>query len=355
MASTFNYDNARIVLEEACMRAESKELLSIEWHRTTALIAACRVKTYTPMLGTGLLARATDDTIDALSIKADSGEHAYSARSLCHQVLVPESVRRGFDLRARGREPLNNQPFFRYDRVDRIVRVKYPTDFRMLLDALRHVGTLDKVDAREGLAAFVRQRLEAAHSVSHPTVDSSGIDFRRLIHDCSLFLAEDAEGGKRAQAIVAAALDVGYGDVRARRVNDPSRDIPGDVHVFSEGLPIVAVEVRAKPVPMTEILQFAEAVAKAGIPRALVVVLAAGQVAIDEKELWVEAWERNGVVVGLVGSVEDLLLQVFQWADVALPQGIERFCESGMTRLVEIEAAEESLQSWVAVCEGTPR
>ena len=117
----------------------------------------------------------------------------------------------------------------------------------------------------------------------------------------------------------------------------------------------MAVEVRAKPVPMTEILQFAEAVAKAGIPRALVEVLTEGQVAIDEKELWVRAWERNGVVVGLVGSVEDLLLQVFQWADVALSQGIERFCESGMTRLVEIEAAERSLQRWVAVCEGTPR
>jgi hypothetical protein len=63
---------------------------------------------------------------------------------------------------------------------------------------------------------------------------------------------------------------------------------------------------------MTEILQFAEAVAKAGIPRALVVVLAGGRVAIDEKELWVSAWELNGVVVGLVGSVEDPLLQVFQ-------------------------------------------
>ena len=33
---------------------------------------------------------------------------------------MPASVEFGFDLGATGREPLNNQPFFRYDRIDQM-------------------------------------------------------------------------------------------------------------------------------------------------------------------------------------------------------------------------------------------
>jgi hypothetical protein len=37
---------------------------------------------------------------------------------LCHSVLVPLSAELGFSLGVTGREPLNNQPYFRMTRLD---------------------------------------------------------------------------------------------------------------------------------------------------------------------------------------------------------------------------------------------
>lgn len=76
------------------------------------------------MLGTALLAKATDRRVDALSIKAGRSHRGYSARELAKDVLVPAAMRHGVDLRTTGVEPLNNQPFFRYDRVSREMAVR---------------------------------------------------------------------------------------------------------------------------------------------------------------------------------------------------------------------------------------
>ena len=66
-------------------------------------------KTCLVVLGTALLATATDDTVDALTLKAGAGNKAYSARGLAHEVLVPwPPFEHDFDLRTTGREPLNN-------------------------------------------------------------------------------------------------------------------------------------------------------------------------------------------------------------------------------------------------------
>lgn len=47
-------------------------------------------KTYKYVLVNGLLAKAVNKEIDALSLQAgDESDGAYDARSLCHKVLVP--------------------------------------------------------------------------------------------------------------------------------------------------------------------------------------------------------------------------------------------------------------------------
>ena len=47
-------------------------------------------KTYRYVLVTALLAKSTNEEIDALSLQAgDDSEGAYDARSLCHKVIVP--------------------------------------------------------------------------------------------------------------------------------------------------------------------------------------------------------------------------------------------------------------------------
>ena len=58
----------------------------------------------------------------------------------------------------------------------------------------------------------------------------------QLLEAAVQFTDEDSEGGKRGQALAAAAFDLVFDDVRMGRINDPSRRFPGDVqgHAFAE-------------------------------------------------------------------------------------------------------------------------
>jgi hypothetical protein len=350
MSRRFTYDEARAVLNAACDVAGSGAHVSPEWLRLSEVVASLHAITYTPLLGTALLAKATDETTDALSIKADSGEDAYSARTLCHEILVPVSVERHFHLRTTGREPLNNQPFFRYDRVDAIERVKYPEELKILVDVLKRINSLSRIEAGDALAAFLRTRLDAARARGTPTLRLDSAEVPNLFSLCRRFLAEDAEGGKRGQALVAAILDMNHADVRTSRVNDPSRHFPGDVHVFHEGRVVLAAEVRAKPVKQTEVSQFAAAVATAGIPQGLVVALADGQEALDATRIWTEAWDTHGLVLSFVDGIEELLLQGIYWSGLPVSTWFLAFSAAAMSRLAEMEVSSQTLSQWAQVC-----
>jgi hypothetical protein len=113
---------ARQRLEEAFGWASSDRSVPPFWTAFARQTFQMASKTYTPALGTVLLARATDDRIDPLSIKAEYGRNTYSLRTLGHEVLVPAARELGFSIRNTGREPLNNQPFFRYDHMSVIDR-----------------------------------------------------------------------------------------------------------------------------------------------------------------------------------------------------------------------------------------
>lgn len=289
------------------------------------------------------------DTIDPLAIKADSSETAYSARTLCHEVLVPASVELGFDLRARGREPLNNQPFFRYDRVDKIERVKYPADLRVLQEALRRLEGMSKVEAQDALAAFLRQRLSSSAPGVIGDVHPVSVDLGSLVERVEAFLIQNPEGGKRAQAITAAVFDIAYSDVRMGKVNDPSRHAPGDVHVFAAGRCVIAIEVRAKVVRQTEVLQFAAASSRAGIPQCVVVALAPGQKTIDAAAVWTRAWEEYGIVAGFVIGIRQLLGEALCWSQRSMEEAVHVFYSSALRRLFAIEAAEETTEAWISL------
>ena len=126
MGLKINKRRAREQLERSLKLARSSAELPSAWSERTQKVAQFEDKTCLVVLGTALLATATDDTVDALTLKSRAGNKAYSARGLAHEVLVPASIDHGFDLRTTGREPLNNQPFFYSDRVDDMPRVKHP-------------------------------------------------------------------------------------------------------------------------------------------------------------------------------------------------------------------------------------
>jgi hypothetical protein len=78
-------------------------------------------KTHIAFLGTAMLAKAVDQQADLFAVKpehAQGNANAFSARSLAEKVLVPVAAEFGVSLGVTGREPLNNQPYFRMTRLD---------------------------------------------------------------------------------------------------------------------------------------------------------------------------------------------------------------------------------------------
>jgi hypothetical protein len=70
------------------------------------------------------LPKSVNRKADLYAIKpthAADNENAFSARTLCHSVIVPVAAELGISLGVTGREPLNNQPYFRMTRASAMI------------------------------------------------------------------------------------------------------------------------------------------------------------------------------------------------------------------------------------------
>jgi hypothetical protein len=344
MALKIDRKRARKQLDRALALARSDAELPVEWAERTERVAHFEEKTCLSVLGTALLATATDDAVDALTLKSRAGNKAYSARGLAHEVLVPASIEHRFDLRTTGREPLNNQPFFHSDRVDAMPRVKHPDEIQYLVECLEGVDYLREEEAVEALAAFLRHRIAAAEQAVPIDLGRASADLIRIKDACDHFLDKSVESGKRAQALVAAAFDLVFDDVRTARVFDPSRRLPGDVQAFYKLEPVVSAEVRAKPVTYSDAMHFVRSVAAAGFPHAVI----AGFESVDEAVLQLskEAWEETGVFVTVYTAFSDVLLDALAWSRRPLDQLLSEFPKNVVSRLAQLEVKSSSMALW---------
>lgn len=341
---------ARHRLEAAIRIAQDPDVaLPAEWIARTKRIGDSPSRTYVAVLGTALLAKATDDRVDPLALKASSGDRAYSARSVAHQILVPASVEFQFHLGATGREPLNNQPFFRYDRVDKMERVigRARPVTGILVESLHRLDELDRDRALLALAAYLRVRLEVASEIQHSQYKHVDWNIDDLIEATSRFLNEDPESGRRGQAFVAAVLDLVFDDVRTGRINDPSRRSPGDVQALSGGRIILSAEVRQKPVLDTDIHQFAASLASAKIQRGMVAALAPGQPTLPRDGLVRAAWSHHQVLMTILFGTAEVLLGAFLWGSRPLDEQLLSFPARMLERLDELEVSDQGQRAWV--------
>jgi hypothetical protein len=348
---TLDYDEAQARLVEAIALAKSSKALPGQWLSYTQKLWLSPSKTYIPALGTGLLARATDSRVDALALKEDSSDNAYSARTLCHNVLVPASKNFGFDLRTTGREPLNNQPFFRYDRITADARVhkRSQAHYNFLIELLDKANELSKEQALEALAAFLRVCFQAAAKKTM-TADLDNVVLRlaSIVELTEKFMYQNLEGGKRPQGIVAAVFDMVFCDVRTSRVNAPSRDYPGDVKVFIDNQFIMSTEVRAKPVFEFEVLQFAEALVRSGVRRGAIVALDTSQESLDEA--LVQVSRETDILLTAFYSLPDLIVEALMWSPYSLETILGELPARITKRLAEMEISQQSLRQWIELC-----
>jgi hypothetical protein len=348
MRPAVDIEAARAVLAAAIELAASDRSVPTEWTEWTRQIDECPSTTFTVALGTALLAKATNPEIDALALKASSGPGAYSARAVGHNVLVPGAVQFGYDLRATGREPLNNQPFFRYDRIDEIARIHQSARpyLPKLIAACTAINSLKAPEARTALAAFLRVRLGAARSQHAIDLQGFGASMSDLIDNTEAFITSDAEGGRRGQAFVAAAFDLASSSVRSGRVNDPSRRMPGDVQLLQRGVPVLAVEVRQKIVSDEEAMHFARSLRDGKVATGMIAMLDPGQPKLEERRVLINAEAMHGVFLSLAYGVQGVLAPAAVWCGLSLDAIMKRFPARMLARLEEIEASRDGIQAW---------
>ncbi|HEY2282226.1 MAG TPA: restriction endonuclease, SacI family [Solirubrobacteraceae bacterium] len=351
MGLAVDQTEARAILDEAAQWAVSDRNVPDEWTEWTRRIDNSPSKTFTVALGTALLAKATNPAIDALALKATSGQNAYSARTVGHRVLVPGAVRHRYDLRATGREPLNNQPFFRYNRIDEIDRIHARARPHLpdLIAACQAINRLDAQQAYAALAAFLRVRMDAARG--HPTIDlrGSSSSMSDLIDKTERFVTSNPEGGRRGQAFVAAAFDLGSASVRSCRVNDPSRRMPGDVQLLVGGAPVLAVEVRQKTVSHEETMHFAESLRQGQVAIGLLAMLDSTQDELDGRRVREDGERLYGVFMALAYGVEEILGNAVVWCGCPLDTVLDGFPRRMLARLEEIETSSDGLHAWDAL------
>lgn len=318
--------------------ATSPRTVPDAWASRAIEIGRSPSRTYVAALLTAALARATTSEVDAQWLKVTGDPRSYSARTLCHQVLVPASDLLGFSLGATGREPLNNQPFFRYDRIDGMERVRKGSQVHrdLLVGAVNELNRLDQDDALAAFAAILRTRLPV--SSERVTLRPAEVSYARLVDAIERLLLDDAEQGRRAQAVVAAAFDLIFDVVRVERVNSPSRHFPGDVVALIDDLPAVSAEARQKPVKDDDVHRFVRALERADIGRGMIVALAPNPDLSSRAAL--ERWARQeaGVALSIHDSVHGFLMDVVGTAPQGLASLLVAFPDRLARRLKDLES-----------------
>ncbi len=260
VAITLDHSRAKEILfdEAALSRTDSPSALVSEWaSRVKRLGELCphrKSATVIAALGTAILAKATNLQVDVYSL-LDRGESptSYSARTLADNVWARHRAELTIDLGANGTNPLNNTPFIGKTRIDEITGVRNQEGWAAFLACIKAVEALaSESDARAALRGFLIARTKdlIPPVAIDPTAGDALLE-SELLATISEFVAEQSEGGRRAQAAAAAMLDAAFGADRITVgvINDPDRRTPLDISVRNEvgGLEI-AFEVKDKPI-----------------------------------------------------------------------------------------------------------
>ena len=165
MSITFDKDAARAAVRRAAKAAAADEY-DVDWfEKVRRLSELCEKasRTHVAFLGTLILAKGLASDVDLRAIKPrhdPENRNAFSARSLCHNVLVPLALDLGFSLGVNGREPLNNQPYFRMRQLGdgTPVHANARSAFNYLLELVEDLQNVPAEQARGALAAFIAER-----------------------------------------------------------------------------------------------------------------------------------------------------------------------------------------------------
>ena len=309
------------------------------------------VRTHIAFLGVSLLAKALNPDVDLYAIKpthADGNPNAYSARSLAHGTLVPLAAELGFHLGVTGREPLNNQPYFRMKSFNDGVPVSGAGSGPYLC-TVQLIAELSGIhDSNLLAAAFkafltVRQEYQPKYvDANLPRIETIPTLAKHLTH----WVCQDSENGKRAQAAAAGIMDIALSAnrIEAGRINDPSRHYPGDVCIKSvaDGRILRTFEVRDKAVSINDIFLFGQRCLASGVLDAGVVAVSPDQVQIDEGQIFI--WgDQYGIHLRLYTSWFEFVSEALFWGPNSTSAAVEQVLGRVRARAIEVEVSEDGV------------
>lgn len=352
---------AEAVLREEALKAAAGEH-DPDWARLIEeLSVACKGKaeTHIAFLGTAMLAKSVELGVDVFAVKAKSPvpgrappPGAYAPRPLCEDVLVPVAVELGISLGVTGRQPLNNMPYFRMIRIgdDTPIHSNARPAFALLQRILERLAAVPSVaEAKTALRSFLFVRQGRHRQYDHLIDGAAALNLDELTTMVEVFIGQESEGGKRAQAVVAGLLDVyaGNGRVDAGRINDPSRHYPGDVVVYQEDSKILekAFEVRDKPVRLSDILIFGQKALEYNLREIAVVAVSPEQRPWDR--LAVTAWANERMMnITLFHGWHQVISQALFWSAKQGPLAAGEAIFAIHRRLIEVEVSEAGANWW---------
>jgi hypothetical protein len=368
MTLRINTKDAEAILRAA---AASGAPIDTAWERDVERLSQlCEdgiSKTHIAFLATSLLAKVVELRVDLRAIKpkhSSDNPNAYSARSLCHGVVVPLSAELGFSLGVSGREPLNNQPYFRMTALGDNTPV-HPggrAAFDFMMDLVDRAQRLSVPAAQKALAAFIAVRRR--YQRSYASADTSeAVSPDALVNAITTLVSADSEGGRRAQAVVTGLLDVvfGAGRVHSGRINDPSRHFPGDVAVMendqADGRRDIcekAFEVRDKPVRFSDVAVFGRTCIDRGVREAAMVLLSNAQppIELDEVRHWADT---IGISVTLFLGWDSFVEQCLFWASPPTRDASTLAVAAIRQRLIGVEASSDAVSKWDTLTLEAPR
>lgn len=227
-------------------------------------------KTYRYILVTALLAKATNEGINILSLqKGDGTDGKYDARSLCHKVLVPFETLKLPGCLGGSNEPFLNKPA-RFVSLSLTNAVRRGKDFQILSDVIDVLSDIsDSPCAYKYLKSAVAVMKEVSKEyVSKFSVGDALIDiseFSQLVLDYIYAITEHSLEGEICPLIVSQLEQMYLGKdfkVEPHKVNQSgssSKEI-GDIDVYDKNRKLVySIEVKDKDFSMQDV---AHAIAK---------------------------------------------------------------------------------------------
>jgi hypothetical protein len=307
------------------------------------------------LLGSALVAKATNDLINPLSLRSSAQiPGAYNVRGPAESVLYPASLDHGFDIGSGSRNPLNGQTFNKLKSIDLTLKLRGSRGASLVkpLVALLHDISLLKssADAVLALAAYVEVRRGYRRTYANPIGSARLKTISELSMAVSSWVAKDSEGGGRAQAAVGGLLDAVYGADRVRvgKLNEPDRKVPGDVCLLraaQEPVAAIAIEVRDKIVTRTDILGIIQKLARTNTGKGAIVAIVDSQPSIDPAEYEAHAVSA-GVQLEILYTWQSVIRPAAFWSDRTEAEIVSAAVTQIRLRAIQLELRPDGIDLW---------